>query len=55
MIMGEVPLYRQIAWHGREAAPLVLSADVHRGYSKARTRTALGPYGRSIPRSIGPS
>ena len=27
----------------------------YRGYSKARTHTALGPYGRSIPRSIGPS
>jgi len=25
----------------------------YQGYSKARTRIALGPYGRSIPRSIG--
>ena len=27
----------------------------YRGYSKFRTHTALGPYGRSIPRCIGPS
>ena len=27
----------------------------YRGYSKSRTHTAIGPYGRSIPRSIGPS
>ena len=27
----------------------------YRGYSKLRTHTALGPYGRYIPRSIGPS
>ena len=27
----------------------------YEGYSKIRTRTALEPYGRSIPRSIGPS
>ena len=27
----------------------------YRGYSKLRTRTALGSYGRSMPRSIGPS
>ena len=27
----------------------------HRGNSKLRTHTALGPYGRSIPRSIAPS
>jgi len=26
-----------------------------RGFSKLRTHTALGPYGRSIPKSIGPS
>ena len=25
----------------------------YRGYSKLRTHTALGPYGRSMPRSIG--
>ena len=27
----------------------------YRGYSKLRTHPALGPYGRSMPRSIGPS
>ena len=27
----------------------------YRGYSKLRTHPALGPYGRSIPRSIGTS
>ena len=26
---------------------------VYRGYSKSRTRTALGSYGRAMPRSIG--
>ena len=26
-----------------------------RGYSKVRTHSALGPHGRSLPRSIGPS
>ena len=26
----------------------------YRGYSKVRTHTALEPYSRSIPRSIGP-
>ena len=25
----------------------------YRGYSKSRTHTALGPYGRSVPRSTG--
>ena len=29
--------------------------DPYRGYSKLRTHTALGPYGGSMPRSIGPS
>ena len=28
---------------------------IYRGYSKVRTHTALGPYGRSVPRSIGPT
>ena len=28
---------------------------VYRGYSKLRTHTAIGPYGRSMPRSIGGS
>ena len=32
-----------------------LSTMLYRGYSKLRTHTALGPYGRSMPRSIGPS
>ena len=27
----------------------------YRGYSKLMTHTALGPYGSSMPRSIGPS
>jgi hypothetical protein len=27
---------------------------MYRGYSKLRTRTALGSYGRAMPRSIGP-
>ena len=26
----------------------------YRGYSKFRAHNALGPYGRSMPRSIGP-
>ena len=28
---------------------------VYRSYSKLRTHTALGPYGSSLPRSIGPA
>ena len=35
--------------------PQVRGAHRCRDYSKLRTHTALGPYGRSIPRSIGPS
>jgi len=31
------------------------ASTLYRGYSKLRTHTALGPYGRSIPSSIGPS
>ena len=31
------------------------SSSRYRGYSKVRTHTAIGPYGRSVPRSIGPS
>ena len=27
----------------------------YRSYSKLRTHTALGPYARSVPRSIGPA
>ena len=26
----------------------------YRGYSKLRTHTAVGPYGRYLPRKIGP-
>ena len=28
-------------------------APLYRGYSKLRTRTALGSYGRAMPRGIG--
>jgi hypothetical protein len=28
--------------------------NAYKGYSKLRTRTVLGSYGRTIPRSIGP-
>ena len=47
-----------------EAGALLLKAEVgrrcdelctwYRGYSKVRTRIALGPYSRASPRSIGP-
>jgi len=37
-----------------EARPYSASGE-YRGYSKLRTHTAVGPYGRSMPRSIGPS
>ena len=35
--------------------PLSDSPLAYRGYSKLRTHTALGPYGRSAPGSIEPS
>jgi len=35
---------------GTFALPIVL----FRAHSKLRTRTALGPYSRALPRSIGP-
>ena len=33
---------------------LMSEVTLYRGYSKLRTHTAIRPYGRSIPRSIGP-
>ena len=39
--------------------PYSLDSDydcvLYRGYSKLRTHTALGPYSRASPRSIGPA
>ena len=40
-LTSEVALYRR--------------RTVYRGYSKFKIHTALGPYGRSMLRSIGPS
>ena len=33
---------------------LDLNSFAYRGYSMSRTHTAIGPYGRAMPRSIGP-
>ena len=62
--MSEAPLYTtRLGWEcGDENLEKRLSRNdplsavhlVHRGYSKSRTHTALGPYGTSVPRSIGP-
>ena len=41
--------------HGSRCALGHSPAASYRGYSKLRTHTALGPYGTSMPRSIGPS
>jgi len=41
---------------GDDLAMLAAQANCrhgYRGYSKPRTRTALGPYGRAVPRSLG--
>ena len=51
--MGEVPLRAP-----RVSPRYVTSArpvECYRGYSKLRTHTAVGPYGSSMPGSIGPS
>jgi hypothetical protein len=42
------------AWE-RRLEPSLPRPTTDKGYSKLRTHTALGPYGRSIPRSIGPA
>ena len=34
--------------------PFLTHTREYRGHSKLRTHTALGPYGRSVPRSMGP-
>ena len=43
------------SWVGGSAPGLAVTPPPCRGYSKLRTHPAIGPYGRSIPRSIGPS
>ena len=43
------------AGNGAERASHAPSTHCYRGCSKLRTHTALGPYGSSMPRSIGPS
>jgi len=55
--------YRRILWRGVSLIsnnPLYPIADhlwgytpMYRGYSKLRTHTARGPYGISLPKSIG--
>jgi hypothetical protein len=50
--MGEVPLYASLPMKGVGAYMAAVLG--YRGYSKVRTHTALGPYGSSMPRSIGP-
>ena len=54
-LLQQVEAFRSISsctvmWH----ADLLADTD-YRGYSKLRTHTAIEPYGRSMPRSIGPS
>ena len=66
---GRAPIYHAVASNHTHLATLLIGACAdldaqdnrgwtplhYRGYSKLRTHTAVGPYGRSIPRSIGPS
>ena len=42
-------------WRGQKLFCAWVRLQGYRGYSKSRMHTALGPYGRSVPRSIGPS
>jgi hypothetical protein len=55
-LMSEVPLYRSSHWSDGvpKCLGLQLNLSQYRGYSKLRTRTALGPYSRASPRGIGP-
>ena len=39
---------------GQRVGAILAKRFAYRGYSKLRTRTALGPYSRAMPRSIGP-
>ena len=48
--MSEVPLDNGGAW----GVLLKEGISVYRGYSKLRTRTAVGSYRRASPRSVGP-
>ena len=57
-LMSEVPLCVSLKSTGWELALTGWGAnDVwrYRGYARVRTRTTLGAYSRSLPRSIGPS
>ena len=57
--MSEVPLYTADLKARRTRIPEAISTGVtgekghYRGYSKLRTRTAVGSYSRASPRSIG--
>ena len=50
--LGLLKAPREVLLLMRHANPL--NTAVYRGYSKLRTHTALGSYGRAISRSIGP-
>ena len=52
--MSKVPLYPS-SGGGMAAALVSIKSSVYRVCSKLRTHTALGPYIRAMPKSIGPS
>ena len=49
--MSEVPLYGRTSVATPPQDP---GERTYRGYSRVRTRTTVGSYGRTMPKSIGP-
>ena len=52
--MSEVPLSVTLSYSVLASLKLMREVPLFRDCSKSRTRTAIGPYGRAMPRSIGP-
>ena len=54
-------VFTELIWNSTGSEDWVLQrfpvgnlAYIYTGYSKVRTRNAIGPYGRAMPRGIGP-
>ena len=61
-VTSEIGIKLILAWGTRKKSRIfpgipgeIGTGACYRGYSKLRTHAAIGPYGRSTPRSIGPS
>ena len=52
--LGLAPLDHLIPGYARHPFAVCCVVEGYRGYSKLRTRTAIGSYSRDSPRSIGP-